>query len=168
MNINLLRPGDKITLKNQAVYELQSFEPKGGTYEVLITDQILNYNLDGTCLQHSSLNIESYELVARDDDNVPYYIPRIEVESMPILEVNGENMIIPTILNLDGLEIKEPQTLKASFKPTVVAHLIKKLGREINVIKTEYSVCESEKEAEDKVNEIKSRYIVKEENEQNN
>lgn len=165
MNINLLREGDKITLKNGATYELCEAWKANDIYQFLVKvgekDVIISYDIQGNSIDNSSLNIVAYELVERPEDKQIFYVPNFECKLLPVLKVNGEERLIFSLNELDGLEIKEPQVLKASYKYCIVANLYKKYNRTTTIIKTQTIICSSKEECEEKLKEIEGMFNLK-------
>lgn len=163
MNINLLRAGDKITVESGETLEIAEAWTANDIYQfkVGVHDEkeiILSYNLEGKSLEHESLNITSYELVEKPEDKLTFFTPKFEVRLMPVLVVNGEEKIVATLKELDGLEIKGDQTLKADYKYTIIATLQKKSGRTITNLKSQNIICQSAEECEEKLKEIEGMF----------
>lgn len=163
-NIARIRAKDKIKCINERIYEVKEVWSAGSTFQLIteeFPDQIWTYNIHGQALGDLAgcgYTIAKLIETKLPDDDVAYYIPRFETEFLPVLKVNGEEKIIMQLLDLNGLEIKEPQKLEAMYKYVIVAMLNKKLGRDITNIKTERIICESKEECEEKLEKISAQF----------
>lgn len=167
MNINLLRAGDEVIFADNSKYIIKEAWSAGDIYQFVITengkDITLSYEIDGTSLDYADLNIVSYKLNERPEDKVPMYIPHIEYQLLPVLTINGEDKVIVRLVDLDGIEIKEPQVLKANYKHSIVVSLLKKFERQVTCLKEEKIICQSKEECEEKLKEIEAMFSSKEE-----
>lgn len=121
-------------------------------------DDILTYNISGSCLNKGlEYNIQELIEVPQPEDEETFYIPKIDVNRLPILTVNGEDKIIIQLLDLNGLEIKRKQKLKAEYRPVITAMLQKKKGRDLEVIKEEKIICDSDEDCESRLKKIEEQ-----------
>lgn len=159
-NIARIRAKDKIICNNGKTYEVKEVWMAGEIFQLITEeepDKILTYNIRGESLSEipgTGYGIKEFiETKLPDDDNV-YYIPHFEIELLPVLTVNGEEKIIMQLLDLNGLEIKGDQTLKACYKYVIVAKLNKKQGRDMTNIKIERIICDSKEACQEKLSKI--------------
>lgn len=160
VNIARIRAKDKIKCQNEKTYEVKEVWSSGGTFQLIteeFPDQIWTYNIHGHALGDlAGCGYTISELIETKlpDDDVAYYIPRFEIELLPVLKMNGEEKIIMQLLDLNGLEVKGDQKLEAMYKYVIVATLNKKLGRDMTNIKTERIICESKEECQKRLEKI--------------
>lgn len=163
VNINLIREDDIIHLENGEIFEVKETWNANGVYQCKVNyndkEIVLSYNILGESLEDKSLNITRLEMIEKPDDKIPYYIPRIDVVLLPVLTINGEDMFIYRLVDLDGLEVKGNQTLKASYKHTIEIKLQKKLGRTLEVLKENKIICESEEDCRKRVEAFENQLI---------
>lgn len=163
VNINLIREDDIIHLENGEIFEVKETWNANGIYQCKINyndkDIVLSYNILGESLEDKSLNITRLEMVEKPDDKIPYYIPRFDVVLLPVLTINGEDKIIYRLVDLDGLEVKGDQVLKATYKHTIEIKLQKKLGRTIEVLKEDKIICNSEEECKQQLDKMNNQLI---------
>lgn len=161
VSLNLVRAQDIITIGDES-FVIKECWNANGIFQLKVEkngkDIILSYNIAGDSLEDPSLNISNLEMVELPEDSLTYYYPKFSVELLPILKINGEDKIIYKLLDLNGLEIKEPQVLEASYKYTVIAMLIKRKGREMSVIKQEKIICDTKEACEEKLKEIENSF----------
>lgn len=159
-NINRLRKGDKVTLDNGEIFEVKECWTANGIYQFKVDSKnkdeelILSYNISGKSLDPSlgsGHDIKSFEEVESPEDNITYYIPHFDVDMLPVLHVNGEDVIIYTLMDLNNMYIHEAQKLEASYKFVIIATLQKKKGRDFCVLKTQKVICESREDCEAKL-----------------
>lgn len=167
--MNILREGDFVFLGEEKLL-VKDCQKGNGIYSITVErngkDINLMYNIVGDSMENPSLNITNVELVERPEDKITVYYPDLGVDVLPVLTINGEDMFIYKLTDLDGLEVKEPQTLKAAFKYVVVANLLKKKGRDLQLLKSEKIICESKEDCQAKLDEISKHFIgVDKENE---
>ena len=158
ININLIREDDVIHLENGETFEVKEAWNANGIYQCKVNynckDVVLSYNILGESLEDPSLNIIRFEMKEKPEDKITYYIPRFDVVLLPVLTINGEDKIIYRLVDLDGLEVNGPQTLKAIYKHTIEAKLQKKLGRTSEVINEAKMIFNSEEECRDALEKI--------------
>ena len=163
ININLIREDDIISLKNGETFVVKETWNANGVYQCKVNHNgkniVLSYNILGESLEDESLNIVKLQMIERPEDKIPYYIPRVDVVLLPILNINGEDMIIYRLVDLDGIEVKESQTLKAGYKHVIETKLQKKLGRTLEVLKESKIICDSEKDCRERLEKINSQLI---------
>lgn len=154
VNINRVRAEDEIVLENGTKLVVKEAWNAGGIFQIKTEDDtIYSYDINGKSLDGNS-NIETLLEKELPEDKIAYYIPKFDVDMLPVLTINGEDKIIYSLVELNGLEVDEKQTLKASYKYVIVALLQKKLGRDITVLKQENIICQSKEECEQKLLEI--------------
>lgn len=156
ININRLRQDDIIKLQSGTLLTVEDVWSAGNIYQVSSNGKIYSFSIDGKNLENGD-NILEINWVEQPDDDVVQYIPKVTVDLLPILNVNGEDMFIYRLLDLDNLEIKEPQTLKARYKHVIIKTLVKKKGRDIEIVGEKKIICESEEECKKKLEEIEGR-----------
>lgn len=158
ININLIRKQDKITLKNGQVLEIEDAWHKDAIYQVKVNykgkEMILTYKIDGTSLDNDELTITNFEMTELPEDSIVKYIPKFDVNLLPILNLNGEDKLIYRLLDLDGLEVKGDQVMKASYKYVIEAYLQKIKGRSAEIVKEEKIICGSKEECQEKLANI--------------
>ena len=163
VNINLIREDDIIHLENGEVFEVKETWNANGVYQckVIYNDKevVLSYNILGESLEDKSLNIIRFEMIEKPEDKIPLYIPRVDAVMLPILNINGENKIIYRLVDLDGMEVKGDQVLKADYKPTIEVKLQKKLGRTSEILKEEKIICDSEEDFKNRMEKIESQLV---------
>ena len=154
VNLCRIRAGDEIVLDSGAKYLVIETWNAGGVFQIkLAEDNILSFDINGK-------SIEGKESIAQlienetEEDKITYYIPKFDIEFLPVLTVNDEDRIIYQLLELDGLKVNKKQILKAGYKYVIVAMLQKKLGRDIEVIKTERIICNSKEDCEQRLMQI--------------
>ena len=156
-NLNRLRKGDILHLKNGESYVVDDCWISGNVIQMIMMekkDTIFAFNILGRSLDPEGSDVAVLQEVPQPDDEKTYYLPKIEVSELPILHINGEDKIIYQLFDLDGLEIKEPQTLVAKYKPVIIAKLMKKKGRDLEVLKEEKIICESKDDCEERLKKI--------------
>lgn len=167
--MNIIREGDFVYLGEEKL--LVKGRQKGNcVYSITVErngkDISLAYDIFGNSLEDPSLNITDVEFVEKPEDKTTIYYPNLDVGVLPVLTINGEDMFIYKLTDLDGLEVKEPQVLKAAFKYVVVANLLKKKGREVQLLKSEKIICGSQEDCQKKLGEISKHFVgVDKENE---
>lgn len=163
ININLIREDDIIQLENGEVFRVKETWNANGIYQCKVDHKVkeivLSYNILGESLEDPSLNIVQFVMVEKPEDKIPYYIPRFDVVLLPVLNVNGEDRIIYRLVDLDGVEIKEPQVLKAGYKHTIEVKLQKKLGRTLEVLKEDKIICDSEEDCKNRLSQMEGLLI---------
>lgn len=163
INLVLVREGDIIHLSDGNVFEVLSVgNSQDGHYilDVMYQEKQVSlvFNITGDSLEHGA-DIVKVELVPNETDSKTFYYPRFEVDVLPVLEVNGEQKFIYAITDLNGLEVKGEQVLKASYKYTIINTLIKQHGRSTTGLKRETIICESEEECMKKLDEISNQFV---------
>lgn len=171
INIAQIREDDIIFLSDGEPRTVKKVAVTNGIYllTVLHNDKeiTLSYNITGDSLENKEMNLTGVEFVSKPEDDLTFYEPKFEIDMLPILRVNGEDKIVYTLMDLNGLEIKEPQTLETSFKYVVIASLFKKKGRSFQCLKQEKIICGDREACEKKLEEIGSSFVgVNKENEQ--
>lgn len=163
ININLIREDDIIHLENGEIFEVKETWNANGIYQCKVNyndkDIVLSYNILGESLEDKSLNIVRFEMREKPEDKITYYIPRVDVVLLPILTINDEEKIIYRLIDLDGIEVKSAQKLKAGYKHVIEVKLQKKLGRTMEILKENKLICESEEVCKKKLDEINSQLI---------
>lgn len=163
ININLIREDDIIHLENGEIFEVKETWNANGIYQCKVNyndkDIVLSYNILGESLEDKNLNIIRFEMVEKPEDKITYYIPRFDVVLLPVLNVNGEDKIIYRLVDLDGLEVNGPQTLKAGYKHTIEVKLQKKLGRTLEVLKEDKIICDSEEDCKNRLSQMEGLLI---------
>ena len=155
-NINRARAGDEITLSTGEIYEIKEAWSAGGYYQFKVNDKdelILTVDINGKAVDNHG-DIISLREIETEDDKITYYIPKFDVEFLPVLTVNNEDKIVYSLMDLNGIEVSTPQTLQATYKYVIVAMLQKKLGRDITVIKKQEIICQSKEDCEQRLFEI--------------
>lgn len=162
VNINRMRTGDKIKLESgkeltvsenwmaQGIYQMVPVEEPDCIYSFDITGRNLDPNF-------KQANVVEFTEVPNEDDDKTYYVPKFDVDLLPVLHINGEDKLIYRLDELNGLEVKGDQTLKAAYKYTIIALLQKKKGRDIEVLKEQKIICESKQEAIKNLKDIGDR-----------
>lgn len=153
-NLCRARAGDEIVLETGEKMLVRETWNAGGIFQFDVgNDTILSFDISGKSVEgkDSIINLIENET---EEDKITYYIPKFDIEFLPVLTVNGEDMIIYQLLDLNNLEIKGDQTLKAQYKYVIVALLQKKLGRDIEVLKTERIICDSKEDCEQRLFQI--------------
>ena len=156
-NLNRLRQGDILHLKNGESYTVDDCWISGNVIQMVMIekkDTIFAFNILGRSLDPEGSDVAVLQEVPQPDDEKTYYLPKIEVSDLPVLHINGEDKIIYQLFDLDGLEIKEPQTLVAKYKPVITAKLMKKKGRDLEMLKEEKIICESKEDCEERLKKI--------------
>lgn len=160
INLNILRADDVVTFRDGTSHVVQEAWNTGKIYQFRVEDElIVSYDIHGKSIEHPELDIVDIELTEKPEDKQTFFFPKIDVKPLPVLTVNGEDIIIKVLNELDGLEIKEPQTLKASYKPCIIAQLFKKHAREITLLKQEIIICQSDEECEEKLKTIEKQFV---------
>lgn len=163
ININLIREDDIIHLENGEVFKVKETWNANGIYQCKVNyngkEIVLSYNILGESLEDKSLNIVQFEMVEKPEDKIPYYIPRVDVVLLPILTVNGVDTIIYRLVDLDGMEIKSAQTLKAGYKHVIETKLQKRLGRMSEILKESKIICDSEEDCRERLEKINSQLV---------
>lgn len=164
VNIARIRAKDKIVCNNGKTYEVRDCWIAQGVIQLVteeFPEQIWTYNLHGQILGGlvgASYGIKEFIETKLPDDDVAYYIPRFDIEMLPVLHINDEDKIIMQLLDLNGLEVKGDQTLSASYKYVIVAKLNKKLGRDIECLKMERIICDSKEECQERLEKISGSF----------
>lgn len=152
VNINRMRTGDKIKLESgkeltvsenwmaQGIYQMVPVEEPDCIYSFDITGRNLDPNF-------KQANVVEFTEVPNEDDDKTFYVPKFDVDLLPVLHINGEDVFIYRLDQLNGLEVKGDQTLLAAYKYTVIAMLQKKKGRDIEVLKEQKIICDSKEDA---------------------
>ena len=163
-NIARIRAKDKIVCNNGKTYEVKECWVANGIIQLVTEeepDNILTYNINGIILGDKAgmgYGISDFIETKLPDDDTVYYIPRFGIDLLPVLHVNGEEKIIMQLLDLNGLEVKGDQTLKAEYKYVIVATLNKKLGRDMTQLKQERIICNSKEECQERLEKISSYF----------
>lgn len=161
-NIARIRAKDKIVCNNGKTYEVKDCWVANGVIQLVTEeepDNILTYSINGTILgDKTDYNILDFIETKLPDDDTVYYIPRFDIDLLPVLHVNGEEKIIMQLLDLNGLEVKGDQTLRAEYKYVIVATLNKKLGRDMTQLKRERIICNSKEECQERLEKISSYF----------
>lgn len=160
VNLTRMRAGDKIHCADEKTYTVKDCWSAGGIFQLTteeFPDEIWTYTIGGGSL-NDKVNIHELEEVKQPDDDNIYYLPKFEVEMLPILNVNGEDRIVMQLLDLNGLEVKGSQTLTACYKYVVVGRLYKKQGRDMEVLKEEKIICDSKEDCENKLQAIELQF----------
>jgi flagellar biosynthesis regulator FlbT len=154
-NLALVRIKDLVRFKGENDFrEVEDCWSAGELYQIVINGNVLSYDINANRLMDDTKEIEEIEFVNTEDDLTPKYFPKLDVNLLPVLTVNGEDRIICRLTELDGLEINGPQTLKASYKHTIEARLYKEFKRKRDLLKEEKVICNSEEECREKLKEI--------------
>ena len=153
VNINRARAGDEITLSSGEKLTIDEAWSAGGYYQFKVKDGVLTFDINGKAIDNHADIIDFVE-IENEDDKITYYIPKFDVEFLPVLTVNNEDRIVCSLMQLNGIEVEEKQTLKAGYKYVIVAVLQKKLGRDITVLKKQEIICQSKEECEQRLLEI--------------
>ena len=154
LNINRLRAGDEIKLETGDTLLVKEAWSAGGIYQFKVEDDsILSFDINGQAADNHG-NMISFIEHETEEDKITYYIPKFDIEFLPVLTVNNEDRIIYSLLDLNGLEVESKQVLHAEYKYVIVALLQKKLGRDITVLKKQEIICQSKKDCEEKLFEI--------------
>ena len=154
VNINRVRAGDEFLLESGEKLLIEEAWSAGGVYQVKASDgTIYSFSINGESLEGKGNVLEFIENET-EEDKITYYIPKFDIDMLPVLTINGEDKIIYSLMELNGLEVNEKQKLKASYKYVIIALLQKKLGRDITVLKKENIICQSKEECEQKLLEI--------------
>lgn len=160
VNLTRMRAGDKIHCSDDKTYTIKDCWSAAGIFQLTTEenpDEIWTCNISGSSLNDKARINELEEVKQPDDDNI-YYLPKFEVEMLPILNVNGEDRIVMQLLDLNGLEVKGSQTLTACYKYVVVGRLYKKQGRDMEVLKEEKIICDSKEDCEEKLEQIEKHF----------
>lgn len=163
VNLNRMRIGDKIELESGDIFEIGDCWSAGALYQIaprgIEKPEIWTFNMHGISMEAGTPSrIVSLIEVSQPDDDKTYYIPKFNVDLLPILKVNGEEKIIMQLLELNGLEVKGNQKLEASYKHVIIAQLLKKKGRDIEVLKEEKIICDSEEDCKKKLDEMSEQF----------
>lgn len=167
ININRIRTGDKFVTKEGRKLTVKECWNDGRGLFQLTTEEdndsrkVYTYQINGKAFTDDTSDMVEFTEVESEEDKVTYYVPKFDIDVLPVLTVNGENKLVYGIIDLNGLEIKEPQVLKAGFKYTIIASLEKKTGRDVEVIKQEQIICDSREDCEEKLLEIQGHLIGK-------
>lgn len=154
INVCRLRAGDEITLSSGEKLLIEEAWNANGIFQFKVTGgDIVSVDINGKSIEGKS-DIESFIENETEADKITYYLPHFDVDMLPILTINGQDRIIYQLMELNGLEIEGKQTLKASYKPVIIASLEKKLGRDTEVLKVEKIICETREECEKKLMQI--------------
>ena len=148
VNINRMRTGDKIKLESGKELTVSENWMANGIYQMIPVeepDSIYSFNIMGKNLDPNfkKANIVEFTEVPNESDNKTFYVPKFDIDLLPVIHINGEDRFIYRLDELNGLEVKGDQTLKSGYKYTVIAMLQKKHGRDIEVIKEQKIICES-------------------------
>lgn len=167
--MNVLRSGDYITVEGKE-FEVKDCKGERGIYTVTIEidgkGTELNYDIMGTSLASGNLNITDVRFVENPDDDKTFYYPNLIVDILPVLNINGEDRIVYKLMDLNDLEVKAPQVLKASYQYVITVNLMKRKGRELEVLKSEKIICGTEEQCKKRLNEIEKQFVgVDKENE---
>lgn len=167
--MNIIREGDFVYLGEEKLL-VKGCQKGNCVYSITVErngkDISLAYDIVGDSMEDPSLNITDVEFVEKPEDKTTIYYPNLGVDVLPVLTINGEDMFIYKLTDLDGLEVKEPQVLKAAFKYVVVANLLKKKDREVQLLKSEKIICGSQEDCQKKLDEISKHFVgVDKENE---
>ena len=161
VNLVRMRNGDRIVTIDAGIHIVKECWSAGDVFQLITEDnpeEILTYNISGYCLsKDSKWHLHELIEVPQEGDDEIFYIPKVEVNMWPILHVNGEDKIIIKLMDLDGLVVKKKQTLRATYKPVISALLQKKHGRDIEVIKEERIICESEEDCKERLEKIEKQ-----------
>lgn len=153
-NLCRARAGDEIILESGEKFLIKESWSAGGIFQFDVDNNtILSYDINGKSVEGKESVVELIENET-EDDKITYYIPKFDIEFLPVLTVNNEDRIVYSLLDLNGIQVNRKQTLKASFKYVIVALLQKKLGRDITVLKKQEIICQSREECEQKLFEI--------------
>lgn len=156
-NLVRMREKDKI-VTGKGTFVVKECWSAGGVFQLLTEenpDEILTYNINGSSLNKGEdFNIKELVEVPQPDDDKVFYIPKFDVDLLPVLRINDEDKIVIQLLDLDGLEVNKKQTLKASYKYVITALLQKKKGRDIEVIKEQKIICDSKEDCEKRLKKI--------------
>ena len=152
VNINRMRTGDKIKLESGKELTVSENWMAQGIYQMVPVEEpdcIYSFDSTGRNLDPNfkQANVVEFTEVPNEDDDKTFYVPKFDVDLLPVLHINGEDVFIYRLDQLNGLEVKGDQTLLAAYKYTVIAMLQKKKGRDIEVLKEQKIICDSKEDA---------------------
>ena len=157
VNLIRMREDDILVLNNGTEIHVDSCWNNGDLFQVssdgeIYTFDILGRNLNAT--PGEGKNVKELIEVEKESDKETYYVPKFDVDMLPVLTVNGSDRIIRTLFELDGLEVTEPQTLAAQYKYVIIGSLRKIHGRDIEVLKQDEVICQDKEECENLLKSI--------------
>lgn len=157
-NVNLvrMREDDILVLNNGDKIHVDSCWNNGDLFQVKSEDEIYTFDILGRSLAGDASSVKELIEVEKESDKETFYVPRFDVNILPVLTVNGSDRIIRTLFELNGLEVTEPQTLEAQYKYVIVGTLRKVHGRDIEVLKQDEVICQSKEECEDLLKSIEN------------
>lgn len=163
VNINRMRSGDKFKLESGKELTISECWTAQGIYQIVPVEEpesVYSYDILGRNLDPNfkKANIVEFTEVPSEEDNQVIYFPKFDIDYLPVLTINGEERFIYKLLDLDGLEVKGDQVLKAGNKYTVIALLMKRQGRDIEVLKEQKIICESKKNAVETLDKIAEQF----------
>lgn len=155
VNLNRMRTQDILVLEDGTKLLVGHTWNNGDLFQLtepgkseIYTFNILGVNVDG------GPNVKELIETELESDKETYYVPRFDVDLLPVLTVNGEDRIVKTLLELDHLEIQYLQTLRAQYKYVIVATLQKIHGRDKVGLKQDFVICESEEDCKKRLEAI--------------
>lgn len=152
VNLNRMRAEDFLILENGDKLRVGHTWNNGDLFQLTEPgkDEIYTFNILGVSVDGKS-NVKELVETEWESDKETFYVPRFDVDLLPVLTINGEDKIIRTLLELNGLEVKEPQTLQAQYKYVIVATLQKVHGRDKVGLKQDFVICDSEEECRNRL-----------------
>lgn len=163
VNINRMRTGDKIKLESGKELTVNENWMREGIYQMIPVEEpdcVYSFDITGRNLDPNfkQANVIEFTEVPNEDDDKVFYVPKFDINYLPVLHINGEDIFIYRLDQLNGLEVKGDQTLQASYKFTVIVMLQKKQGRDIEVLKEQKIICDSRDNAMETLDKIAKQF----------
>lgn len=159
VNLVRMREDDILVLNNGDKIHVDSCWNNGDLFQVKSEEEIYTFDILGrnlNAIPGEGKNVKELIEVEKESDKETFYVPRFDVDMLPVLTVNGSDRIIRTLFELNGLEVTEPQMLQAQYKYVIVGTLRKVHGRDIDVLKQDEVICQSKEECEDLLKSIEN------------